>query len=569
MKRKTLSVNRTIAGMIMAGYLALLVLLLSICFFWISATQRDKANLERQRLAGYVDEISEAIDMLEKHIYDTYASNRDFLKLSGVPTETENYQSAYYLQDAMQTKQALESAMHGYVLFYDRLSRCWFRTRDIGILSTDQMRRIVDQLRPIVSARGGQRSWASLDVGGNTVLAVMCRRDNAAVAALYNVSEALARAAGSLGATGSFELLGPGDALAGISDLADRPEIAERLQAGDNAFEVLLPGLQVYALRLPKVNLWAALSMKRSLWDSVSLGQIALLLITALSIMAVFMLYRFLRLEFFRPIRELTRVMAEIRDGENTRVPMLDVRFREIRQINETLSTMVSEIERQKLTIYEEIIERQKAELQFLQLQLKPHFFLNSLKTINAMAINGDNRGIQENVHAVSDHLRYLFQESHMVLLKDELSFVRNYMTIQGNIYGRQVRMEYDVAPETLDWQVPILCLQTFVENSVKYARTSIAGMPLCVSIRTDLLATEEGRYLDIIISDNCQGYSEEVLERINRGDFGDDGQAVGIGNIIRRCRLLYGKRAELRFYNEEGAVSELILPELATEARA
>ena len=567
MKRRALSVNRTIAGMIMAGYIALLVLLLSICFFWISATQREKANLERQRLAGQVDVISEAMDMLEKHIYDTYASNRDFLKLAGVLTETENYQSAYYLQDAMQTKQALEASMHGYVLFYDRLSSCWFRTRDNGILSTDQMRQIVDQLRPIVSASGGHRSWTSLEVGGDTVLAVMCRRDNAAVAAVYNVSEVLERAAEPLGAEGGFELLGPGGALRGRSDLADRPEISERLQARDSAFEVLSRGRQVYALRLPKVNLWVALSMKRGLWDSVSLGQIALLLVTALSILAVIMLYRFLRFEFLRPIQGLTHVMEDIRDGNNTRVPILDVRFREIRQINETLSTMVSEIERQKLTIYEEIIERQKAELQFLQLQLKPHFFLNSLKTINAMAINGDNQGIQENVHAVSGHLRYLFQESHMVLLKDELSFVRNYLTIQGDVYGRQVQMEYDVAPETTDWQVPILCLQTFVENSVKYARTSIAGMPLCVSIRTDLLTTEEGRYLDIIISDNCQGYSDEVLERINRGDFGDDGQAVGIGNIIRRCRLLYGERAELRFYNDHGAISELILPELATEA--
>ena len=568
MKRKALSVNRTIAGMIMAGYIALLVLLLSICFFWISATQREKANLERQRLAGYVDEISEAMDMLEKHVYDTYASNRDFLRLSGVLSVTDNYQSAYYLQDAMQTKQALEEAMHGYVLFYDRLSSCWFRTRDIGILSTDQMRRIVDQLRPIVSARGGQRSWTALDVNSDTVLAVMCRRDNAAVAALYNVSEVLARAAEALDATGSLELIGPGDSLAKALDLADQSEIDRRLQAGDNASEVLSRGMQVYALRLPKVNLWVVLSIKRSLWDSVSLGQVALLLITVLSILAVFMLYRFLQLEFLKPIRELTCVMEEIRDGNDTHVPILDVRFREIRQINETLSTMVSEIERQKLTIYEEIIERQKAELQFLQLQLKPHFFLNSLKTINAMAINGDNQGIQENVLAVSDHLRYLFQESHMVLLKDELSFVRNYLAIQGNVYGRQVEMEYDVAPETLDWQVPILCLQTFVENSVKYARTSIAGMPLRVLIRTDPLTTEEGRYLDIIVSDNCQGYSDEVLERINRGDFGDDGQAVGIGNIIRRCRLLYGERAELRFYNDHGAISELILPELATEAR-
>ena len=149
-----------------------------------------------------------------------------------------------------------------------------------------------------------------------------------------------------------------------------------------------------------------------------------------------------------------------------------------------------------------------------------------------------------------------------MVLLREELDFVRDYLNVQDKAYGRQVQIGFDVDEALNDWLVPILCVQTFVENSVKYARTSISGMPLCLSVRADLLSTEDGRYMDLIISDNCQGYSDAVLERVNSGNFGDDGQAVGIGNVIRRCRLLYGARAELRFYNEDGAVSELILPQ-------
>ena len=278
------------------------------------------------------------------------------------------------------------------------------------------------------------------------------------------------------------------------------------------------------------------------------------------------LLFRFFRRDFVGPMRELTHVMDQVRTREITRVPHLNLRFREMDDVNRTLASMVSEIEAQKVTIYEEIIERQKAQMQYLQLQLRPHFYLNGLKTINAMAINGETKGIQQVSGAISGHLRYLFQENQRVSLSDELAFVDNYIAMQAQAFGRSILARREVAPAAEDWLVPILCVQTFVENSVKYARTAIAGTRLEIDIRVDLLNTEQGRFLDIMISDNGQGYTDAMLERINRGHFGDDGQAVGIGNVICRCRLIYGGRAELNFYNEGGAVSELILPEFAGE---
>lgn len=560
MKRKTLSMNRTLAGVLMIGYSALLVLLLIISFFWISSTQREAERVERQLLAERVDEITGSMDVLDRRVYDTYASNRDFLDLSGLQSDTDNYQSAYYLNDAMRTHQALEEAMHGYAIYYDQLERVWYRSWDTGVISSEQMRGIAEALQASVRVENGLRRWTTLDVDGDTVLAVMCRRDNAAIAAVYSPRRAL----GALSGDGERRtaLVLPTGVGGQDAAWADNLGLAGRMPDSANQYEAQMGGYRVYARKIPKVDLWVVLGVRLTLWRVLNVGQLLLLLLTAASIAAVISLYLFYRREFLRPTKELTAIMEGIRSGERTDVPLLDVRFREMQDINRTLASMVSEIEQQKVTIYEEIIERQKAELQFFQLQLRPHFYLNGLKTINALAINGDTRDIQDMVRAVSGHLRYLFQESHTVLLRDELAFVRNYLDMQRHVYGRQIEIDYDVAPAAEGWQVPILCVQTFVENSVKYARTVVAGMPLRLSVRVDLLATEEGQYLDLIVSDNCQGYSEEMLERINSGNIGDDGQAVGIGNIIRRCRLLYGERAQLLFYNEGGAVSELILPE-------
>lgn len=560
MKRKSLSMNRTVALVMLIGYVSLLVLLLTICIFWISSTRRDRETAERQVLQSGVNEIVSAMDMLDKHVYDTYAANRNFLNLSGILSDTDNYQNVYYLQDAMQTKQALENAMHGYIIFYDRLGRSWYRTRETETLSNDQMREIVNTMTPFVNANSSLRKWLTLDLEDATVLAVSCRRDNAAIVGLYRIDGALMGISDRLGQGGEVRLL---PMRTGDPGWKGWQEIDAVLTSAGESFEAHVDNRRIYARRLPKLDLWVAMSVRQSLWNQLSVWQIALMSMTAASIVAVIWLYQFIRRDFLTPTRELTRVMEGIRSGDRVEVPILDLRFREMRAVNQTLASMVSEIETQKMTIYEEIIERQRAQLQFFQLQLRPHFYLNGLKTINAMAINEDTAQIQSLVHTISDYLRYVLQSRHLVLLREELEFVRNYLSMQVKAYGRQVQVDYDVDGVLEDWLVPILSVQTFVENSVKYARTAVAGMPLRLSVRAYLLSTEEGRYIDLIISDNCQGYSCEVLDRVNSGNFGDDGQAVGIGNVIRRCRLLYGDRAELRFYNENGAVSELILPQI------
>ena len=119
---------------------------------------------------------------------------------------------------------------------------------------------------------------------------------------------------------------------------------------------------------------------------------------------------------------------------------------------------------------------------------------------------------------------------------------------------------EITVDPEVEDWQVPILSVQTFVENSIKYARLGDASCPLEIQITASYLKTEEGGYLDLVVQDNGQGYSDAILEEIN-GDSASGTFCVGINNIKRRCGFLYGDKAEYLFENNEGAVSELILP--------
>lgn len=67
-------------------------------------------------------------------------------------------------------------------------------------------------------------------------------------------------------------------------------------------------------------------------------------------------------------------------------------------------------------------------------------------------------------------------------------------------------------------------------------------------------------------MKDNGQGYGKEILDEIN-GQTETGKKNIGINNLKRRCQILYGGKVEFTFYNSNGAVSEMIFPEVTGKA--
>lgn len=163
----------------------------------------------------------------------------------------------------------------------------------------------------------------------------------------------------------------------------------------------------------------------------------------------------------------------------------------------------------------------------------------------------------------LSEHLRYLLQsERETIPLCKEIDFVKNYVNLQKHVTGRLVECEIESDPQVLRFTVPVLCIQTFVENSIKYARFGSMNVTLKIRVSAVSLSLGEQHFLDLTVADNGQGYDEKILEEIN-GDPKQGTRSIGINNIKRRCLMIYGDKAEYNFYNDSGAVSELIIPEV------
>src|SRR5687768_2639763 len=111
-----------------------------------------------------------------------------------------------------------------------------------------------------------------------------------------------------------------------------------------------------------------------------------------------------------------------------------------------------------------------EASLQSLQRQLHPHFLFNTLHTISAL-IPRDPEAADAMLGQLGDLLRLTLDRigTQEVPLKEELDFVHKYVEIERTRFGEQLRVEFDIAHDTLDAAVPNMILQPLVENSIRH----------------------------------------------------------------------------------------------------
>ena len=231
-------------------------------------------------------------------------------------------------------------------------------------------------------------------------------------------------------------------------------------------------------------------------------------------------------------------------------------------QIAQSVNTMLDIIQQQKIDAYEQQLATQHAQLQYLHLQIRPHFFLNCLNILYSLAGEKKYDAIQELALNLSTYLRHIFKDgSKLVPLETELASVENYIRIQQA--GAQIppQLKVIIDADTPKVMVPPLSLLTFVENSIKHS--SRQDSPLEIRIKCSRLPGDEEGYLYVSISDNGGGFTEEQLKELNSpGENIYTDRHVGIVNIRNRLHLLFGSRATLSFRNLiDGACVELFLP--------
>ena len=111
-----------------------------------------------------------------------------------------------------------------------------------------------------------------------------------------------------------------------------------------------------------------------------------------------------------------------------------------------------------------------EAREQALRARLAPHFIFNTLNTLHAQ-IEHDPRGAQ----ATTERLAQLFRQvvtaadQPVIPLKQELSFVEDYLGIEQARLGDRLKVAIQIPEELESLTIPPLSLQVLVENAIKH----------------------------------------------------------------------------------------------------
>ena len=173
-----------------------------------------------------------------------------------------------------------------------------------------------------------------------------------------------------------------------------------------------------------------------------------------------------------------------------------------------------------------------ESELLFLNYQLQPHFFFNSLNNIYSQIEIFPTKA-QESIHALSKLMRYMLYEAkdEKVDLLNEIGFLKTYIQL----------MELRQTDKTkTTFFFPDL-------NNVKYSVAPFLMIPLIENaFKHGVSATKPSRiYFSISIFENELSFiSGNSNFPKNESDI--SGSGIGIENLRKRLELIYPKRYDL-----------------------
>lgn len=535
-----------------------------LLFEWNTAkTHQTNVNTAyRSTLSAYQITVEDTLDMVSKYIIDAAANNTNFQMLAYAKNKTEAYLASVEVESQYKPLLQAHELIGGFYIYsadfhyYHTINTVNYPHQDLQTIQAAVYRAAVSDEE--------MAKWIPLALSDRIVFLYTFTNRGNAISAM--VDPARQTHSGLEQGGKIFFASADGTPMAPETAFGDSvfptPENWNRIYRNQTEGEYGLiylplqqiPGYIVYAVPY------------RTFFEQLSILQRFLMIMTLSLLISIPVCWLLLRNLLLRPLTSLTKTTRAIKSGNTgTRVPM-DSHVYEVNAIAETVNTMLDTIQQQKIEAYEKELAIFDLQLQYLQLQLRPHFFLNCLNMVYSLAEEKDYAALQEITLNLSDYLRNVFKDSsRMVTLAAEIRSVESYIRILGIGTSFPPKLDIIMDSDTSELMVPPICILLFVENSVKHADTDDGFLK--IRIKCGALHSDEGGYLNITISDNGGGFSAEKLEELNSfsSRLASEGH-IGIANVRRRLHYIYGSEATISFQNRSGgACVELFIP-LETE---
>ena len=203
--------------------------------------------------------------------------------------------------------------------------------------------------------------------------------------------------------------------------------------------------------------------------------------------------------------------------------------------------------EEQKLRDEEKIAYREM-ELKSLKSQLDNHFLFNATNTVYSYT-KEEPQVASKLLEHFSGTLRHQLENTigEKVLLKDEISFIQDYMMLQMHRFTEHTAIDFQIVGEPGDLKVYPLLMIPFIENAFKHGNLGEKTAFIHVLIHID------ENHLFFEVKNSLPSMPEEV-----------ESMEIGQKNILKLLEILYpSHKLHMKHRKEEFTVNlELTLNE-------
>lgn len=249
-----------------------------------------------------------------------------------------------------------------------------------------------------------------------------------------------------------------------------------------------------------------------------------------------------------------------VRGGE---MPNLEFQY-----MKERFDSMSAQVKYLFDYVYDEKLARKDAQIQALQAQINPHFLNNTLEMMNWQARMSGDVIVSKMIESLGTVLDYRMNRANVkeIHLAEELQCIDAYFYIMSMRFGQRLQIEKEIDEELLYIMVPPLILQPIVENAIVHGVETVKNGVIRLKVYHD----GENAYLEV--RNTGKAMTKEARERIQAILEGNEEQipkdtgrhtSIGIQNVNRRIRLVYGEEYGLTIVQDENleTVSTITIP--------
>ncbi len=253
----------------------------------------------------------------------------------------------------------------------------------------------------------------------------------------------------------------------------------------------------------------------------------------------------------FGYIEHIISVLGDAERGDYSRLRAQHKTEDEYDTILNNIIRLHLETERLSSELEQKKHQQEVVSLTALQAQINPHFMFNTLQMIQFKAAGGAGQAgdVVRMTEALSDILRYALSDPlQPITLREEIEYLKKYVSIQHMRFGQQFILYYEVEEEQLELPVFRLMLQPIIENSILHGirdKGETGYIKLTVFQRNDVVRFR--------VFDTGVGMSPARLEQLRRSINTFDVHSIGLSNVNSRLKLYFGEEAGLRIRSVQG----------------